>query len=182
MSDNQNPNQQQNRSSAPTPVELAAKTTQATTEMNAIIAAATNAAVKEAISGVFSQLGPLLESLAITPEKLREANKPYKDPAVIARELREMLLWKEDEAEARRILAARQDACQHIDDNNRSTIRLDHNWPDRQPRGFCMHCHAYIHPREWRIGAPDAKHPRGVPYLVEPHKNYSTVMLLESHS
>lgn len=167
----------ENRSSAPTPEELGARTVQATTETQAMIAAA----VKEAVSGVFAQLGPLLQSMAITPEKLREANKPYKDPAVIARELREMMIWKEDEAEARRLLEERQNMCQHIDDNNRSTIRLDHNFPDRQPRGFCMHCHAYIHPREWRIGAPDAKHPRGVPYLVEAHKNYPTVMLLESH-
>jgi len=170
--------QNQNRSSAPTPAELGAKTMQATSDVQLLVAAA----VKEAVSGVFLQLGPLLESISMTPEKIREANKPYKDPAVIARELREMMIWKEDEAEQRRLTRARQDACLHQDANGRSSISLIHNFPDRQPRGVCMKCHDYIHPREWRIGAPDAKHPRGVPFLVEPHKNYAVVMALESHS
>lgn len=174
------PNEQQqppreNRSSAPTPEVLGAQTTAQTAEMKALV----GAAVKEAVAGVFEQLGPLLASMAITPEKLREANKPYKDPAVIARELREMLIWKEDEAEARRQTQERQDACPHLDNNGRSSIQLIHNFPDRQPRGICAKCHAYIHPREWRIGAPDDKHPRGVPFLVEPHKNYPIVMQLE---
>lgn len=175
---NANEQAKENRSSAPTPAELGASTSQATNDVQALVAAA----VKEAVSGVFSQLGPLLQSLAITPEKLREANKPYKDPAIIARELREMLIWKEDEAEARRLIAERQNACQHKDDNNRSSINLIRNYPDRQPRGICVHCHAYIHPREWRIGAPDAKHPRGVPFLVEPHKDYAVVMQIYNQS
>lgn len=173
-----NDQHQQNRSSAPSPEDLGVQTVNAAADVKNLVAAA----VKEAVAGVFEQLGPLLQSMAVTPEKLREANKPYKDPAVIARELREMLIWKEDEAEARRQTEERQNACPHIDDNGRSSIQLVHNFPDRQPRGVCARCHAYIHPREWRIGAPDDKHPRGVPYLVEPHKNYSIVMQLESRN
>lgn len=175
---NANEQAKENRSSAPSPETLGVATTNATNDVQALVAAA----VKEAVSGVFSQLGPLLQSLAVTPEKLREANKPYKDPAVIARELREMMIWKEDEAEARRLIAERQNACRHIDDNNRSSINLIRNYPDRQPRGICVHCHAYIHPREWRIGAPDAKHPRGVPFLVEPHRDYQVVMQIYNQS
>lgn len=167
---------QANRSSAPTPEELGAKNVAANAETNALVAAA----VKEAIAGVFAQLGPILKDMAITPDKLREANKPYKDPAQVAREIREMTIWKEDEAENRRLTRMRQDACLHIDDNGRSSIQVMHNYPDRQPRGICAHCQDLIHPREWRIGAPDAKHPRGVPYLVEPHKDYRTVMQLEA--
>jgi len=168
----------ENRSFAPSPEALGAQTAMAAADVKGLVAAA----VKEAVAGVFSQLGPLLESMAITPEKLREANKPYKDPAVIARELREMLIWKEDEAEARRQTEERQNACPHIDNNGRSSVQLVHNFPDRQPRGICAKCHAYIHPREWRIGAPDAKHPRGVPFLVEPHRHYQIVMQLESQN
>src|SRR6267142_204511 len=78
-----------NRSSALTPEQLG--------EMNQI----TSAAVKEAVEGVFRNLGPLLEKLAITPEKLREANKPYVDPAKIARQAREMALWRADMDEQR---------------------------------------------------------------------------------
>lgn len=180
-----NPNDQaprENRSSAPTPEVLAERTSAASAEIQALVGASVKAAVNEAVSGVFAQLGPLLKEMQITPEKLREANKPYKDPAAIARELREMMIWKEDEAEARRLVEERQNACPHLDSNGRSSVQLVHNFPDRQPRGICAKCHAYIHPREWRIGAPDAKHPRGVPFLIEPHRSYQVVMQLEAQN
>jgi hypothetical protein len=158
----------ENRSSAPTPEQLGA--------MNVAIAAA----VREAVSGVFAQLGPVLKDMAITPEKLREANKPYQDPAKIARELREGLRTKAEEAEMRRLERERKDNCMHIDANGRSTIQLVHNYPDRQTRGICAHCQDYIHPKEWRIGPPTPEEPRGHAYMVEPHKNYSSVKILES--
>lgn len=163
-------NHEDNRSSAFTPEQLAVINTQ------------TAALVKEAVAGIFESLGPIFEKIAITPEKLREANKPYVDPAKAARELREMLIWKEDESENRRRLQEAQDNCPHIDQNGRSSIQLVHNFFDRQPRGLCVKCLALIHPKEWRIGAPDAKNPRGKPYLAEPHKNYNIVMQLESRN
>lgn len=161
---------EQNRSSAMSPEQVA--------QTNAMV----SAAVAEAVRSMFTSFAPMLEKLAITPEKLREANKPYVDPAKAARELREMLLWKEDEAENRRKLQEYQDNCPHIDQNGRSSITLVHNFPDRQPRGLCTKCQALIHPREWRIAAPDAKHPRGNAYLTEAHKNYNIVMQLEARA
>ena len=106
-----------NRSSALTPEQMA------------IINTATQSAVQEAIKSVFAGLTPVLKDMAMTPDKIREANKPYVDPAHIARELRESLKSKEDEAQIARITAARRAACPHLDKNGRSSICLVHNQP-----------------------------------------------------
>lgn len=159
-----------NRSSAMTPEQLGAQ--------NAMI----SAAVKEAVAGVFANLGPLLEKMAITPEKLREANKPYVDPAKIARQAREMALWRADMEEQRKKQQEYQDNCLHQDDNLRSSIRLIQNYPDRQPRGICVKCHAMIEPKHWVIGPPDANNPRGRAYLEDAHKNYLTVLQIAAKS
>jgi hypothetical protein len=157
-----------NRSSALSPDALA------------VINTATAKAVQEAVAAVMQGLLPVFKDMALTPEKLREANRPYEDPAKLARDLRESLKSKQDEAEIARITAARRAACPHLDKNGRSSINLVHNQPDHQPRGICVTCHDWIHPREWRIGAADDQNPRGRAYLVEPHKDYRTVLQLES--
>jgi hypothetical protein len=151
-------------------------------EAIAMINSATSAAVSEAVKAVFASLAPMMKEMAITPEKLREANKPYIDPAKAARELRETLKFKQDEQE--QILAdrARKAQCPHIDKNGRPSIFLVHNQPDHQPRGICVVCHDWIHPREWRIGPADEKNPRGKAVLVDPHKDYRIVTQLESYS
>jgi hypothetical protein len=159
-----------NRSSALSPEALA------------VINSTTKAAVESAVAAVFASLAPVLKDMAITPDKLREANRPYEDPAKLARELRESLKSKQDEAENLRMNAARKAACPHVDKNGRPSIFLAHNQPDRQPRGICVVCHDWIHPKEWRIGPADDKNPRGKAYLVEPHKDYRIVMQLESMS
>lgn len=151
-------------------------------EAIAVINSATAKAVQEAVTAVFTSLGPVLKDMAITPEKLREANRPYEDPAKAAREARESLKSKQDEAEIARITAERRAMCPHLDKNGRSSINLCHNQPDHQPRGVCVICGDWIFPREWRIGAPDEKNPRGKAYLVEPHKDYKMVIQLESMS
>lgn len=164
------PENDNNRSSALTP------------EAIAVINSATKQAVESAVAAVFASLGPVLKDMAITPEKLREANRPYEDPAKIARDLRESLKSKQDEAENAAINAARKAACPHLDKNGRSSINLVHNQPDHQPRGICVVCGDWIHPREWRIGPVDIENPRGKAYLVEPHKDYRVVLQLESMS
>jgi hypothetical protein len=151
-------------------------------EAQGYINASISAAVKEAVAGVFESLGPILQSIAVTPEKLREANKPYVDPAKLARDKRETEKSKADEKENRAMDAARKAACPHLDQNQRSSIRLVHNYPDRQPRGICPICHDLITPREWRIGPPDAENPKGKAVLVLAHKDYRTVEILESQS
>ena len=159
-----------NRSSALTPEALA------------VINSATSKAVQEAVTAVLLGLKPVFEGMAITPEKLREANRPYEDPQKLARELRESLKSKQDEEEQRKANRARMDACPHLDKNGRSAINLVHNQPDHQPRGVCVVCGDWIYPREWRIGAPTDDFPRGKAYLVEPHRDYRIVMQLESMS
>lgn len=144
--------------------------------------AAINEATRSAVQAVFASLAPVLKDMALTPEKLREANKPYTDPEKLKRELRESMKSKQDEEELRQLTKARRDACPHLDKNGRSSINIVHNQPDHQPRGICVLCGDWIHPKEWRIGAPTDEFPRGRAYLVEPHKDYRIVMQLESMS
>jgi hypothetical protein len=165
MSDHDN-----NRSSALSP------------EAIAMINTATAKAVQEAVTAVFQSLAPVLKDMAITPEKLREANKPYEDPAKVAREKRESLKSKQDEAEIVRVTLARRAQCPHLDKNGRSSISLVHNQPDHQARGICVVCHDWIFPREWRIGPPDEENPRGKAYIVDQHKDYKIVLQLEATS
>lgn len=157
-----------NRSSALSPEALGA------------INSATAAAVQAAIGSLMQGFLPALKDMAITPEKLREANKPWVDPAVVARELRESLKSKADEAEIAKATALRRANCPHLDKNGRSALSLVHNQPDHQPRGICVLCADWIHPKEWRIGPATPEEPRGHAYLVEPHKDYRIVMQLES--
>lgn len=156
--------QEPNRSSAFTPEQLAQ----------------TNAMISQTVKELFANLAPMLKDMAVTPDKLREANRPYVDPMKIAREFRESQKSKADEEELRRVTAARRAQCPHLDKNGRSSINLVHNFPDHQVRGICVLCGDWIYPREWRIDAPDEKNPRGRAYIVDAHKNYATCLQLES--
>jgi hypothetical protein len=160
----------------PTPTALI------TPEAQAFVSASISAAVKEAVSGVFASLGPILEKLALTPEKIRAANTPFVDPAKVARDKRETEKSKQDERELRAAEAARKAACPHLDQNSRPSVRLIHNFPDRQPRGICVVCQDLITPKMWVIDAPDAENPKGRAYLQEAHKDYRIVALLEAQS
>lgn len=153
-----------NRSSALSPEAIGA------------INVATAAAVQEAIKAFI----PIIQSMALTPEKIREINKPYEDPKKIARELRESLKTKEDDEEAKRALEYFRKMCPHLDKNGRPAICLVHNQPDNHARGVCVVCSDWIHPKEWRIGPPDDKNPRGKAYLVPAHKDYGRVLQIES--
>ena len=155
-----------NRSSAFSPEQLA----QITENSSAL--------VKETVAAIFASLGPALQGMALTPEKIQALTKPYVDPLTEARKKREMKLWKQDEEERLKNERAVKDACRHIDKRGQTSIRLIRNYPDRQPRGICVLCHDLITPKEWRIGAPDEKNPRGVAYLAAPHKDYAAVMHL----
>lgn len=154
------------------------KTPEAQASVNAVIAAT----VKESVQAIFASLGPVLKDMAVTPEKLREGLKPWQDPAKIARELRESLKSRADEEEIRKQDAARKANCPHLDQNGRSSLRLVHNQLDHQPRGLCVLCGDWVHPREWRIGPPTEKEPKGHAYLVPAHKDYKTVQILESQT
>jgi hypothetical protein len=137
-------------------------------------------AVAEALKGAFAALAPIMQGMQLTPEKLNELKKPFIDPKFIARELRETVNTKKQEAEQRAATAARQAGCPHLDLNQRDSICLIHNFHDHQARGICVLCHDLIHPREWRIGAPDPITAESKPYVVEQHKDYARVRRLES--
>ena len=64
--------------------------------------ASVNALVSAAVKEAITAMAPMFQSIALTPEKIREANKPYIDPAAIAREARERAMMREDLAEAER--------------------------------------------------------------------------------
>jgi hypothetical protein len=153
--------------------------TSLTPELLATINAATSAAVKEAIAGMSAMMADVVKSVSLTPEKLREANKPYVDPDKERREIREKMKFRKDEEDSAKQTRLRQEACLHQDQNGRSSLQVVHNFLDRQPRGICALCQVLVYPREWRIGPPTEKHPDGEAYLVSPHPAYGVVMQLD---
>lgn len=147
-------------------------------EMQAMINSMVSSAIREAFTG----LAPVLQSIALTPEKMLEMERQRRapDPALVAREARERAMMREDLEKARRDKERIQQACPHKDANMRWSISLIHNYPDRQTRGVCVHCHSLLEPKHWEIGAPDAQNPRGKPHLVAEHPQYHIVREIES--
>jgi len=158
------------------PTELITPASQA--YMNAAIAAA----VQEAVKGVFAGLQPMIEAISLTPEKLRDAQKPYVDPAHIARELRERANMKEQDLEARRNVELRQKNCTHQDKNGRWAISPVHNFPDHNARGICPLCHLWITPKQWVIDSPTLECPKGYAHIVPEHALYFVVRQIETLS
>jgi hypothetical protein len=152
-----------------------------TPEMQAMINSMITGAIKDALSA----MGPIIQSVALTPEKLLEMERLRRAPSesqekAIAREKRERALMKEDLDEARRNTERTQKTCTHKDKNMRWAVSLIHNFPDRQARGVCTHCHLMIEPTHWEIGTPDERNPRGKARIVEAHPLYHIVTELES--
>jgi hypothetical protein len=160
-----------NRSSALTP------------DMLALINSQTQVAVQEAMKGALAMLAPMVAAIkdsALTPEKMAELKRPYVDPNVAARELRETQNSKEQEAELQKQIAWRKAHCPHKDKNGNDSICPVHNQLDHQPRGICMLCHDWIHPREWVIDAPDPNTGKTKSHIREAHKDYARVLQIVS--
>lgn len=168
MSEDKTMDHDNNRSSALTPDVLALINTQ------------TASAVSEALKGVFAHLQPVFEQMALTPDKIRELTKPYIDPKVAARELRESQMSREQEQELQRATAWRKANCPHLDKNGNASISLMTNNLDHQVRGICMLCHDIIHPREWVIDAPDPVTGKTKAHVREAHKDYARVLAVQS--
>lgn len=136
------------------------------------------------IKDIFANIAPLLADISLTPDKLREALKPYVDPAAVARELRERQQMREQFLEATAQQKAMQDACPHKDRNEKWAINLTHNFPDHMPRGTCPICQSFIEPAHWEIPGSgfDGGNGKGVPYVVKEHPLYHVVKFLESQS
>jgi hypothetical protein len=138
--------------------------------------------IRETVKELFKELGPVLQSIALTPEKLREAQKPYEDPAELARELREQQNWRRQENEKDKIKLERQSHCPHKDKNGKWAISLVHNYHDHMPRGICPLCEAFIHPAYWDyrpVAQPDGSI-KDEGYIVKEHPLYHVVRTLES--
>jgi hypothetical protein len=141
-----------------------------TPEAQAVI----NATVAEAVKSVFASLAPMLQSMALTPEKIAEAEKMRRapDPATVARELRERKMMQADLAEAEAQKKEQQNQCPHHYPTGQAAWHTVRNFPDRQPRFSCPLCGLWCAPREWRIGPPDQDNPRGRAYIAEAHPLY----------
>jgi len=160
-----------NRSSAFTTEQLG--------EINVAMSLAIKDAVAGAVAAAMAGLAPILKEVALTPEKLREINKPYVDPAKQAREDRERDDWREEIAQQRAFVDATRANCSHLYRTGQEAIALVHNQLDRQVRGLCMLCHEWIFPREWTIDPPDEKNHKGLAKLRGPHKDYQRVVRIE---
>jgi hypothetical protein len=146
-------------------------------ENQAAVNAMVASAVKEAVAAAMAGMAPILESMALTPDRLSilSGKDPTAEAASRARVAREKKEWGVADAQARKTLAALQATCPHKDGNEHSSIRLMRNYPDRQPRGMCMKCHLLITPRQWVYDAPL---PDGTPQprLQDAHPLYHLVL------
>ena len=143
--------------------------------MNAAIAEAVRVAVAEATKGIFAGLAPVFQDMKLTPEKLNELKKPFVDPLVVSREERENKNSRAQAEEQRKADDVRKANCAHLDKSNNLALGLLRNFHDRNPRGVCMLCNDLIHPREWRIGAPDPVTGETKAYMAAEHKDYGLV-------
>jgi hypothetical protein len=141
------------------------RSTAMTPELMASVNAAINDGVRNAFAEAISQLAPLL----------RDINKPYVDPAKQNRELREKMKFKQEEIEGEKAKRLTRDNCSHRDKNNRPSIGVVRNYPDRQPRGVCVQCQDWFYPREWRFDTPTEAEPYGTPHIVPAHPKYEIV-------
>jgi hypothetical protein len=137
----------------------------------------TNNLISEAVKGVFAQLGPLLQSIALTPEKLAQAEalRRAPDPAAVARELRERKLMQQEQKENEDNLRRNQANCPHKYPTGAWAVNVVRNYPDRQERFVCSLCQSFFQPKRWEIGAPDADNPRGRAYIADEHPQYHLV-------
>jgi len=137
----------------------------------------TNNLINEAIKGVFAQLGPVLQSIALTPEKLAQAEalRRAPDPASVARELRERKLMQQEQQENEANLRRNQANCPHKYPTGQWAVNPVRNYPDRQERFICCLCQSFFQPKRWEIAAPDADNPRGRAFIAEAHPQYTQV-------
>ena len=140
--------------------------------MNSLI----GAAIREAMAG----MAPILQSIALTPEKIEAMEAARRAPtsdqaAAAARSKREKALMKEELEQNRKNLNASQENCLHRYVSGALSVSAIRNYPDRQSRFVCHRCMAVFYPREWRINAPTAEFPRGVEQIVDAHPLYISI-------
>ena len=148
-----------------------------TPEAQAFMTASMSAAVKEAVKGIFEQMGPVFANMALTPEKMAQAEAIRRAPteeqlAFKARMAREKAQWKLEIDENTANKQRMQDNCPHAYVTGGSAWNPIRNYPDRQERFICALCHAFAEPRRWVVDAPNEKNPRGYAHVVDATPNY----------
>jgi predicted O-linked N-acetylglucosamine transferase (SPINDLY family) len=139
-----------------------------TPEMQCYMNASLSAALKEALAG----LAPILQSIALTPEKIELMESARRAPtpdqaAAAARNKREKALALEEADQNRKNLKLSQENCLHRYVSGALSVSAIRNYPDRQSRFVCHRCMAIFQPRHWEILAPTAEFPRGVEKIVD---------------
>jgi hypothetical protein len=146
----------------PTPPEALTPATQA--YMNSLI----GAAIREAMAG----MAPILQSIALTPEKIEAMEAARRAPtadqaAAAARSKREKALTLEEADQNRKNLKLSQENCLHRYVSGALSVSAIRNYPDRQSRYVCHRCLAIFQPRRWEILAPNSAFPRGEERIVD---------------
>ena len=81
---------------------------------------------------------------------IAEMKKPYIDPDLVARNLAAKLRLRAQREESERDLAAIQDACPHMRDDNTSAIAWANNFHRARKlyvtEGPCQRCNKFFHP------------------------------------
>ena len=147
-----------------------------TPEMQSYMNAALSAAIKEALSG----MAPILQSIALTPEKIQAMEDARRAPtadqaSAAARAKREKANMKAELEENRKNQKLTQDNCLHRYVSGALAVGAIRNYPDRNARYICFKCHALFEPRHWDIGAPTEEWPRGIERIVDAHPQYLAI-------
>lgn len=140
-----------------------------------------NHQLKETVAAMFREFAPMMQSIALTPEKIQAMEDARRAPSETevkrkARELRERKLQQQDIEEARRSQKALQDSCPHKYPNGQLSLAVISNRPDRQRLLICLKNHCEIAPGMWMVGAPTEEHPRGRVYFEKPHPDYKRLI------
>lgn len=141
--------------------------------------------IRDVVREMFKEFAPVLQSIALTPEKLREAQRPYEDPLKLARELHEQEQWRQQEIEKEANKKALQAGCPHKDQNQKWNISLQHNFHDHMPRGVCNMCGIYIYPAHWDyrpVTQDGGLTVKDVGFVVPEHPLYHIVRQLEAYA
>jgi hypothetical protein len=136
-----------------------------------------NSQLKETVAAMFREFAPMLQSIALTPDKIQAMEEARRAPSeeVVkrkARELRERKMQQADLEEARQRQQALQDSCPHKYSNGQLSLAVISNRPDRQRLLICLKNHCMIVPGMWVVGPPTEDHPRGRVYFEKPHPDY----------
>lgn len=146
--------------------------------VNQMVSAAVAEAVAEAVKGMAPMMLEISKASRLTRDELvtLSGRDVEKEKAFADRLLRERTEWKNQEADKVANLKKIQEACRHRDANERYSIGIIHNYPDRQPRAICVVCHKEFSPRHFVIDAPEPISGKERYHLEPESPEYSEIM------